>query len=93
MNRPWIVHGWWNDSYKVKANYSKLKSTPVNSSVIRWNDNQLTPIYNHVMSNPEVIFFTYPSLDNYFNHHWYNIWNEEESFLKGFVKGDIYFLV
>ena len=35
-------------------------------------------------------FFTYPSIDNYLNHRWYNIWKENSGFFKGFPKGDIY---
>ena len=30
------------------------------------------------------------AVDNYFNHRWYNIWNEDESFFKGFPQGDTY---
>ena len=89
MNKPWIVRGWWNDDETVKRNYSKHKSTPLNSSVIRWDRGQMTSVLQHVKDNVEVIFFTYPSLDNYFAHHWYNPW-EDEGDLQGFPKGDIY---
>ena len=89
MNKPWIVRGWWNDDETVKRNYSKHKSTPLNSSVIRWDRGQMTSVLQHVKDNAEVIFFTYPSLDNYFAHHWYNPW-EDEGDLQGFPKGDIY---
>ena len=90
MYKPWIVRGWWNDMATVKRNYSKHKSTPLNSSVIRWNKGQMKPVYNHINNNTEVIFFTYPSLDNYIVHHLYDPWNEEKGFLQGFPKGDIY---
>ena len=89
MNKPWIVRGWWNDDETVKRNYSKHKSTPLNSSVIRWDRGQMTSVLQHVKDKAEVIFFTYPSLDNYFAHHWYNPW-EDEGDLQGFPKGDIY---
>ena len=90
MDKPYIVRGWWNDPHKVKLNYSRLKSTPLNSSVIRWNREQLKPVVKDVRKNAEVIFFTYPSLDNYFNHQWYDIWNEDKAFFRGFPQGDIY---
>ena len=90
MDNPWIVRGWWNDMRTVKRNYGRHKSTPLNSSVIRWDRGQMDPILQHVKNNAEVIFFTYPSLDNYFAHHWYDLWNEEDRFLQGFPKGDIY---
>ena len=90
MDKPWIVRGWWNDPALVKTNYSKNKSTPLNSSVIRWNRGQMKAVYNHVKNNAEVIFFTYPSLDNYMVHHWYDPWKEDEGFLQGFPKGDVY---
>ena len=90
MIKPWFVGGWWNDDETVKRNYSKHKSTPLNSSVIRWNRGQLNDVWNQINANPEVIFFTYPSLDNYLNHKWYNIWNEDKGFFRGFPKGDIY---
>jgi hypothetical protein len=32
----------------------------------------------------------HPSLDNYFAHHWYNPWKEDNGFLRGFPQGDIY---
>ena len=47
-------------------------------------------VYNHVKKNAEIIFFTYPSLDNYMAHHWYDPWSEEEGFLQGLPKGDVY---
>ena len=84
MDKPWIVRGWWNDPDTVKRNFSKHKSTPLNSSVIRWDRGQLKKVYNHIDKNAEVIFFTYPSADNYFNHHWYNVWNEDKGFFRGF---------
>ncbi len=90
MQKPWIVRGWWNNIDTVKLNYARLKSTPLNSSVIRWNKNQLIPVIKHIKEYSEVIFFTYPSLDNYLNHHWYNVWDEGEGFFRGFPKGDIY---
>ena len=90
MDKPYIVRGWWNDTATVKRNFTKHKSTPLNSSVIRWDRGQLETIVKKINKNAEVIFFTYPSVDNYFNHHWYNCWNEEKGFFKGFPKGDIY---
>lgn len=90
MDKPWIVRGWWNDMETVKRNYARYRSTPLNSSVIRWNRGQLKPLIKHVEKFSEVIFFTYPSLDNYLAHHWYDPWNEEESFFRGFPQGDIY---
>ena len=90
MDKPWIVRGWWNDILTVKRNYSKYKSTPLNSSVIRWDKHQMLPVFKHVMNHTDLIFFTYPSLDNYLNHHWYDPWAEDDAFLKGFPKGDIY---
>ena len=89
-DKPWIVRGWWNDILTVKRNYAKYKSTPLNSSVILWEKGQMIPVWEHVKKNAEVIFFTYPSLDNYFAHHWYDPWNEDEGFLQGFPQGDIY---
>ena len=90
MDKPWIVRGWWNDIHTVKQNFSKHKSTPLNSSVIRWDRGQLKSVYKDIKKNVEVIFFTYPSADNYFNHRWYNCWEEEKGFFKAFPKGDIY---
>jgi len=90
MDKPWIVRGWWNNPDTVKQNFAKHKSTPLNSSVIRWNRNQLKDVFDNINRNAEVIFFTYPSADNYFNHHWYNIWDEDASFFQGFPQGDIY---
>ena len=89
MHKPWIVRGWWNDMETVKKNYAKRKSTPLNSSVIRWNRGQMKPVLQQVKNNAEVIFFTYPSLDNYFAHHWYDPWKDEGE-IQGFPKGDIY---
>ena len=89
MDKPWIVRGWWNDVGTVKRNYSRYKSTPLNSSVIRWDREQMKPVLQHVKDNAEVIFFTYPSLDNYFVHHWYDPW-EDSGYLQGFPQGDIY---
>ena len=89
MHKPWIVRGWWNNMETVKKNYAKYKSTPLNSSVIRWNRGQMKPVLQQVKNNAEVIFFTYPSLDNYFAHHWYDPWKDEGE-IQGFPKGDIY---
>jgi len=90
MDKPWIVRGWWNDPDTVKQNFAKHKSTPLNSSVIRWDRGQLKKVYNEINKHAEVIFYTYPSADNYFNHHWYNVWNEDKGFFRGFPQGDIY---
>ena len=89
-DKPWIVRGWWNDIITVKRNFAKYKSTPLNSSVILWKKGQMMPVWEHVKKHSDSIFFTYPSLDNYFAHHWYDPWDEDEAFLSGFPKGDIY---
>ena len=90
MSAPWIVRGWWNNTETCMKNYSILKSTPLNSSAIRWNRGQLKEVYDHIDEHKDVIFFTYPSIDNYFNHCFYNIWNEGDSFFRGFPKGIFY---
>lgn len=90
MDKPYIVRGWWNDSENCKKNFGKIKSTPLNSSVIRWNKEQLLNVYGHIERNKEVIFFTYHTIDNYFNHFWYNIWEEDKSYFRGYPKGWIY---
>ena len=95
MKHPWIVRGWWNDMNECRKNYASMQSTPINSSVIRWNRGQLTEIYKHIVKNLDVLFFTYPTIDNYLNHFWYNMCYEDsgrtdESFFNVFPKGDIY---
>ena len=98
MDRPYIVKGWWNDIEVCKKNYAKFQSPMVNSSVIRWNRAQLQKVYKHINDNLDVIFFTYPTIDNYLNHFWYNMHEEtrsdvdrsDKSFLNVFPKGDIY---
>ena len=91
MDRPYIVRGWWNDLEECKKNFSRFKSTPINSSIIRWNKNQLVKVYNHISKNIDTIFFTYPTIDNYLNHFFYNMYDEnEESFFNVFPAGDVY---
>jgi lipopolysaccharide biosynthesis glycosyltransferase len=90
MDKPYIVRGWWNDIENCRKNFGQIKSTPINSSVILWNVGQMRKIYNHINKNKEVIFFTYPTIDNYLNHFWYDIWEENEGFLQGFPEGDVY---
>ena len=60
---------------------------------------QLRQIEEHIETNKEVIFFTYRTIDNYFNHFFYNIWEEGMEtiknhdvghLLKPFPKGWIY---
>ena len=57
----------------------------VNSSVIRWNRAQLQKVYKHINDNLDVIFFTYPTIDNYLNHFWYNMHEETQSDDKSFL--------
>jgi len=90
MNKPYIVRGWWNDIDTCRKNYGQIKSTPLNSSVLRWNKSQMGSIYAHIEKNPEVIFFTYSTIDNYLNHHWYNVWDEKVSYVNVYPKGDVY---
>jgi len=90
MNKPFIVRGWWNDIDISRKNYAKFQSTPINSSVIRWNRGQLKPIYDHVNQHIETIFFTYPTIDNYMNHFWYDMHEDEDSFFNVYPKGDVY---
>ena len=90
MDNPWIVRGWWNDTDNCKKNYSKLKSTPLNSSIIRWNRGQLKPLYDEIVKFTDIIFFTYSSIDNYFNQRWYDIHDEDGGYFKGFKKGLVY---
>jgi hypothetical protein len=89
MTRPWIVKGWWNDPETCRKNYSKMQSPMINSSVIRWNKGQMQPVFDHIVKHSDVIFFTYPTLDNYFAHFWYDLDNEGESFFNVFFWGDI----
>ena len=90
MEKPYITYGWWNDPNECYKNYSKFQSTPINSSVIRWNDRQLLEIYKHIDKHLDVIFFTYPTIDNYLNHFWYDMHDGEKSFFNVFPQGDIY---
>tara|TARA_Y100000361_G_C11139122_1_gene333951 strand:+ start:697 stop:1497 length:801 start_codon:yes stop_codon:yes gene_type:complete len=90
MERPWIVRGWWNDINECRKNYAAMKSTPINSSVIRWDRGQLIKIYSHIVNNLDVLFFTYPTIDNYLNHFWYNMWHDDKSLFSVFPEGDIY---
>ncbi|SVA77796.1 uncharacterized protein METZ01_LOCUS130650 [marine metagenome] len=90
MNKPYIVRGWWNDIDNCRRNFGQVKSTPLNSSVIRWNRSQLRGIWDHIDGHKEVIFFTYKTIDNYLNHHFYNVWDEKVSFFNTYPKGDIY---
>ena len=98
MDRPYIVKGWWNDIEVCKKNFAKFQSPMINSSVIRWNSTQMRKVYKHINDNLDVIFFTYPTIDNYLNHFWYNMHEDMEdkydhndrSFLNVFPKGDIY---
>jgi hypothetical protein len=87
---PRIVRGWWNDIENCRKNFGKGKSPPLNSSVIRWNRGQLLPIYNEINENAEYVFFTYNTIDNYFNQRWYNVHDERDGFFRGFAKGLIY---
>ena len=90
MDRPYIVRGWWNDIENCRRNYGQIKSTPLNSSIIRWNKGQLKSVYKHIDNNRDVVFFTYSTIDNYFNHHWYNVWDEKVSYFNSYPKGEIY---
>ena len=94
IERPYIVKGWWNDEEVCKKQYAKFQSPMVNSSVIRWNRAQLQKVYKHINDNLDVIFFTYPTIDNYLNHFWYNLHEEtqsdDKSFLNVFPEGNIY---
>jgi len=90
MDKPYIVRGWWNNIDMCKKNYGKIKSTPLNSSVIRWNGLQLQKVYDHIKQHAPMIFFTYSTIDNYFNHFFYNIHDEEDGFFRAWPKGLIY---
>ena len=98
MDRPYIVRGWWNDLNECHKNYAAMKSTPINSSVVRWNRGQLVEVYDHIRRNLDVLFFTYPTIDNYLNHFWYHMWDEDlpqdellkRQFFRPFERGLIY---
>ena len=60
---------------------------------------QFLTSHGSVLTNKEVVFFTYRTIDNYFNHFFYNIWEEgmetskkldDAHLLKPFPKGWIY---
>lgn len=90
MSRPYIVRGWWNDIDTCKKNFGKIISTPLNSSVIRWTRGQLKPVYNYVEDHKDIVFFSYKTIDNFYNHKFYDVHNEDEGFFKPFPKNDIY---
>jgi len=58
MTKPYIVRGWWNDINNCKKNFGKIISTPLNSSVIRWNRGQLKPIYEPESRMKEIMSLT-----------------------------------
>jgi hypothetical protein len=89
-SKPMIIRGWWNDIDVCKKNFGKGESSLINSSVIRWQRKQLKNIYNQISTRSEIIFFTYRTLDNYLNHCWYDIHNNEKCFFNTFEKGMIY---
>jgi hypothetical protein len=76
-----------------------IKSTPLNSSIVRGNRGQLTPVYDHINRFADYVFFTYSTIDNYFNHFWYDIYDEDlnieqtsspKKLFKGFESGIAY---
>ena len=89
MTRPYIVKGIWNDIDTCRKNYSKMQSPMINSSMIRWNKNQMQPVFNHIQHYLDVIFFTYPTLDNYLAHFWFDMLNEKEAFFNTFPSAGI----
>ena len=92
MERPYIVKGWWNDIEVCKKNFVNYQSPMINSSVIRWDKGQMEEVYEHVSTNLDILFFTYPTIDNYLNHFFYDIYEEDETqnFFNVFPEGDIY---
>ena len=40
--------------------------------------------------NKDIIFFTYSTIDNYFNHHFYNVWDEKVSYFNTYPRGEVY---
>ena len=90
MSKPWIIRGWWNDVDICRRNYNKGESPVINSSIIRWNRGQLKDIYKHIEDNIEYIFFTYKTIDNYFNRVWYDIRNDKSEKFNLFEKNKIY---
>ena len=72
MSKPYIVRGWWKDINISKQNFGQIISTPLNSSVVRWNKNQLKPIYNFIEKNKEVVFFSYKTIDNFFGQNFFS---------------------
>jgi lipopolysaccharide biosynthesis glycosyltransferase len=89
MSKPWIVKGWWNDLEICKKNYSKMQSPILNSSVIRWNNGQMQPVFNHVEEHLDILFFTYPTIDNYFSHFWYDLYDDNNCSFSVFSWHDI----
>ena len=90
MDNPYIVRGWWNDMEECHKNYAKFRSTPINSSVIRWDKGQMDEVFYHIKKHIDVIFFTYPTIDNYLNHFWYDMHFGKDSYFDVFPEGDIY---
>ena len=78
-SHPLIVRGWWNDLVNCKKNYGKIKSTPLNSSIVKWKRGQMKPVYDHIDGYTDFIFFSYSTIDNYFNHFWYDMHTEGTS--------------
>lgn len=90
MEKPWIIKGWWNDIGVCKRNYNQGISPMINSSVIRWNRNQLYNVHMDIDRNLDFTFFTYKTLDNYLNRNWYDIDQDQSKMFNFFPKGKIY---
>ena len=58
--------------------------------MIIWDREQLNKIYSHIANNLDVLFFTYPTIDNYLNHFWYDMLDDDKSFFSVFPQGDVY---
>ena len=63
--KPWACKNFWFAGERFRKNFPIHRSPMINSSILKWENTQLNPIYDFTNKNLDKVMFTYNAIDNY----------------------------
>ena len=88
-SKPWIVKNNHFAGERFRKNFPIHRSPMLNSSVLKWKDTQLKPIYDYTKKNLDKVMFTYNAIDNYMQDQFCGFHNGKPHFFNFFERGKV----
>jgi len=86
-SKPWAIKNHWFAGERFRKNFAIHRSPMINTSVVKWRDDQMKPVYEFVESNLDKVMFTYNAIDNFLQDQFCGFHNGKSHLFNFYDKG------